>query len=454
MGQSITWVAIDDHKQELVAAVLKGRGKDPQITRLLNEDRALRRWVRRLDREAGGGEIRMCYEAGPNGFALKRRLESMGPVVCEVIAPTLTPRRSGTRVKTDPRDAGKLVKLFRAGELTEIGVPEKGDEAARDLTRLHHRVSREKLRKQHHILKFLTRRGRIYPECNWTLKHRRWIADQQWEHEADQIAFDELLSGLRELEARLTRLEKALGDLAREESRACVVSVLRCFYGIDTVAAVTLSAEIFDIARFPQARQLMSYLGSTTSVSQSGFREVRGGITKAGNSYARWILVRIAWHYSRPVKVGAGLRKRREGQPTWAIEIADRAHHRLHRRFVRLRSRGKPTQKVVMAVAREFTGFVWEAHARGTPSRTRARRTGRLTTMRRADQARSGVPRLNYAIGSAHGCSELANLDWGTSSTDHGHAVSAREDQTDSSSKRPDLLSTPLKEQSDPVEDP
>lgn len=361
MGNPITWVGIDDHKLELVVAVLRGQEKEPEISRLPNEDRALRRWVQRLVKKSEGGEIRMCYEAGPNGFALKRRLESMGPVVCEVIAPTLTPRRSGARVKTDPRDAGALVRLFRSGELTEIGIPEEQDEAARDLTRLHHQVTREKVRKQHHILKFLTRRGRINEGRNWTQKHRDWIKGLRWEHESDRVALEELWSGLRELESRLARLEKALGDLAQEESRAVVVSVLRCFYGIDTVAAVSLATEIFDITRFAEARQLMSYLGSTPSIQQSGSKEVRGGITKAGNIYARWILVQIAQHFRHPARVGSRLRKRREGQPAWAIEIADRAHGRLHARFVRLTSRGKPQQKVVMAVARELSGFVWEA---------------------------------------------------------------------------------------------
>ena len=361
MENLITWVGVDDHKVELVVAVLREGEKEAEIATVPNEDGALRRWVRRLVRNAGGGEIRICYEAGPNGFALKRRLESMGPVVCEVIAPTLTPRRSGVRVKTDPRDAGTLVKLYRAGELTEIGVPELEDEAARDLTRLHHQVSREKLRKQHHILKFLTRRGRIYLGRNWTEMHRRWICELPWEQEADRVALDELLSGLGELEARLSRLNEAVGHLAEEESRAYVVAVLRCFYGIDTLAAVSLVTEIFNIGRFAEPRRLMGYLGCTSRVRQTGGKEVRGSITKAGNSYARWMLVQIAWHYRHPAVVGAKLRKRRVGQPAWAVEIADRAHRRLHRRFLRLRSRGKPVHKVVMAVARELIGFLWEA---------------------------------------------------------------------------------------------
>jgi transposase len=361
MRDSITWVGIDDHKRELVVAVLRGREKEPEVSRVANEDRALRRWVRRLLRESGEGEIRMCYEAGPNGFSLKRRLESQGPVVCEVIAPSLTPRRSGVRVKTDRRDAGALARLYRAGELTEIGVPGEEDEAARDLTRLHHQVSRERVRKQHHILKFLLRRGCLYEGSNWTRKHRDWMKDLKWEHEADRDAFDELLSGLRELESRTSRLDAAVGRLAQEETRALVVSVLRCFHGIDTVAAVSLVTEIFRIDRFPTPRDLMGYIGITSSVRQTGAKNVRGPITKAGNGYVRWLLVQIAWHYRHRPGVGGALRRRRKDQSAWAIEIADRAHHRLHHRYVHLLYQGKVPQVATVAVARELLGFIWEA---------------------------------------------------------------------------------------------
>jgi len=358
---SITWVGIDDHKRELVVAVLRDSSETPEVSQVPNEDRALKRWIRNLVRGSGGGEIRLCYEAGPNGFALRRRLESFGPVICEVVAPSLTPRRPGERVKTDRRDAGKLVKLFRAGELTEIGIPSLQEEAARDLTRLRHLVTREKVRKQHHILRLLTRRGFFHAGMNWTRRHREWIQTLPWTEGADQMAFEELWSGLEELESRQRRLDQALAQLAAEESRALMVAVLRCFYGIDTVAAVSLVTEIFQIERFPSPRRLMSYLGTTSSVSQTGSREARGPVTKAGNCYARWMLVQIAWQYRKPCHVRPKLRQRREGQPVWAIEIAERARIRLHLRFRRLSARGKPTQKVVMAVARELIGFIWEA---------------------------------------------------------------------------------------------
>lgn len=363
MAKAITWVGIDDDKKHLTLAVLTGEGPgDVEVRRVPNEDAALRRWVRRIVRAAGGGEIRMCYEAGPNGFALMRRLEAMGPVVVEVIAPSLTPRRSGRRVKTDPIDATQLARLYRAGELRAIAVPDEHAEAARDLVRLHYRVGEELMRKRHHILKFLVNRGRIYRNgSHWTDRHRTWLKAQRFEAWTDTMTFEELLAGMRELESRRTRLRAALERLATEERYADAVGVLRCFHAIDTVMATTLVTEIFDVERFAHPRSLTNYLGQTASVHQSAEREIRGAITKAGNRYARWALGQIATHYRTRPSPGPTVTKRREGQPAWAIEIAERAHHRLHRRYWALVKRGLPPPKAKGAVARELTTFIWEA---------------------------------------------------------------------------------------------
>lgn len=362
MAKRITWVGIDDDKMNLTVAVLRGHEKEAQIRRIPNEDRALGRWVRRLVREADGGEIRMCYEAGPNGFALMRRLEAMGPVVVEVMAPSLTPRRSGQRVKTDPLDARKLVHLYQAGELRSIAVPGEDSESSRDLVRLYHRIGEEGTRKRHHILKFLIRRGRIYRDgCHWTGKHRAWLRAQCFESWKDTETFQELLSGLAELEGRRQRLMESLEKLAQEDAHAAQVGVLRCFLGIDTATALTLVAEIFNAERFPHPREMMSYFGLTVSVYQTADQKTYGGITKAGNRYGRWVLGHAAKHYRKRPSVGATLKQRRRGQPAWAIEIADRAHQRLHRRSWALLLRGMPNGKVTMAVARELVGFVWEA---------------------------------------------------------------------------------------------
>jgi transposase len=304
----------------------------------------------------------MCYEAGPNGFALMRRIESMGPVVVEVVAPSLTPRRSGQRVKTDPIDAKKLAHFYRADELRAIAIPNEESEAARDLVRTYHRIGEEATRKRHHILKFLTRRGRIYREgTHWTGKHRVWLRKQEFEFWADRASFEELLSGLRELEDRRDRLAHALERLAQEDARALEVGALRCFRGIDTVMALTLVTEIFNVERFSHPREVMNYFGLTPSLFQTGGKESRGAITKAGNRYARWALGQVAKHYRHRPHVGVGLKRRRRGQPVWAIEIADRAHHRLHKRYWALLLRGMPFPKATTAVARELAAFVWEA---------------------------------------------------------------------------------------------
>ena len=280
MEQPITWVGIDDDKMNLTVAVATG-SEAPQVRRIPNEDGVLRRWVRRLVRTAHQGEIRMCYEAGPNGFALKRRLEAMGPVAVEVMAPTLTPRRSGRKVKTDPLDARQLLSLYRSGELVPVAIPEATSESARDLVRTYHRVSEELLRKRNHVLKFLVRRGRIYRTgVHWTGLHRRWLRSQTFEAWTDTTSFEELVTGLRELEDRRLRLRQALKRLAQEEAYALGVATLRCFHGIDTEMALTLVTEIFDIRRFRHPRDLMSYFGQTPSVHQSGTKDVRGPITK------------------------------------------------------------------------------------------------------------------------------------------------------------------------------
>lgn len=362
MSKRITWVGIDDDKMNLTVAVLRGHQKEAEVRRIPNEDRALRRWVRRLVREAEGGEIRMCYEAGPNGFALMRRLEAMSPVVVEVMAPSLTPRRSGQRVKTDPVDARKLVHLYRADELRAIAVPGEDSESSRDLVRLYHRIGEEGTRKRHHILKFLLRRGRIYRDgSQWTGKHRAWLRSQRFESWKDTVSFEELLTGLAELEARRQRLMASLEKLAAEDAHTAEVGVLKCFRGIDTAMALTLVTEVFNAERFAHPREMMGYFGLTVSVYQSAEKEARGGITKAGNRYARWAFGQVARHYrGRPV-AGVELKRRRRGQPAWAVEIAERAQHRLHKRSWALLLRGMPGPKVTTAVARELVAFVWEA---------------------------------------------------------------------------------------------
>lgn len=359
MQESITWVGIDAHKKSLQFAVLEsGRWREWEIA---NESKAIRRIARKLLKEAPG-EVRCCYEAGPTGYALKRELEAAAPeLVCEVIAPSLIPVKSGERVKTDRRDARKLAKYLEAGLLTEVHPPCEEDESARDLTRCRRALKGDLMRARHRLSKWLLRRGVHYTagKKQWTGMHHKWLRGLRFERSVDQVVFDQYLLAIEQLLERLEHIDTELKKLSESERYRKPIGWLRCFRGIDTVAAMTILTEVHDFRRFDSPRQLMSYLGLTPSEHSSGESKKLGGITKTGNTHARRVLIEVCWHYRHRVGVGAGLRARRDGQPAWAIATADKAQQRLCKRYQRMVSQGKPPQKAVVAIARELIGFIW-----------------------------------------------------------------------------------------------
>ncbi len=361
MSQSTTVVGMDAHKKMIWVAMLIGRLKDPIEWSVVNEVSAIRRMVRRIQREAKG-QVRMCYEAGPCGYALKRTIEGLG-MECVVIAPSLIPRKPGDRIKTDRRDARKLAELFRAGLLTEVTPPTEGEESVRDLCRCREDAKADLLRSRHRLGKMLLRRGIVWQggKSSWTIKHRQWLHSLRFDHPADQLVFNDYLASIEHLEERVKGLEVALEAVSNEDPYREPVGTLRCFRGIDTVTALTLVAELHDFRRFKSPRDLMGFLGVVPSEYSSSDRVRRGHITKAGNSHARRVLIEAAWHYRHPHRLGEALRRRRKGQPATVIAIADRAGMRLHRKFNKLHGRGKPIGKVVVAVARELVGFIWAA---------------------------------------------------------------------------------------------
>ena len=359
MTMSTTYVGMDAHAATIQITMLEPGAGQPQEWQLANEPRALRRLARRLKRTAPG-PIVACYEAGPCGFALQRRLQAEG-IDCQVIAPALIPRKPGDRVKTDRRDARKLAELLRAGLLTAVHPPSPEQEAVRDLCRAREDAVADRTRAQHRLAKLLIRQGIAYDGRRWTQAHRRWLLTLRFEHPAAQATFDDYLRAIEGLDERLRTLEQQLVACANSDDYREPAGLLRCFRGIDTVTAMTLLAELGDITRFGSARQLMAYLGLTPSESSSGARQHRGPITKTGNAHVRRVLVESAWHYRHPPRVGAALRRRRAGQPGWAVALADRAQSRLHRRSRRLVARGKPTPLANVAVARELVGFLWAA---------------------------------------------------------------------------------------------
>lgn len=358
MVERSTVVGLDVHKKDIVVAMLLPDAGEAVTWTVANEPRAVRRLAKKLKRQARGG-IRSAYEAGPCGYVLKRQLEAEG-VPCAVVAPSLIPSAPGDRIKTDRRDARKLGEMLRAGLLTEVHPPSEEEEAVRDLCRCREDVKQDLTRSRQRLGKFLLRKGLRYGLGHaWTQRHRRWLWSLELEHRAAQAALQEYLLSIEQLEGRLRELDATIGEIAESEPYRERLGWLRCFRGIDTLSAMTILAELHDFRRFTSARQLMSYLGLVPSEHSSGESTRRGGITKTGNAHVRRILIEAAWHYRHPPRVGVVLRKRREAQPAEIIAIADRAMRRLHRRHWRLLSMNKPPQKVVTAVARELTGFLW-----------------------------------------------------------------------------------------------
>lgn len=289
-----------------------------------------------------------------------------------VVAPTLTPVRPGDRVKTDRRDAEKLARLYRAGELTPIRVPTRTEEAARDLVRGREDILEDRLRARHRLGKFLLRHGRVYHETKaWGVRHRVWLRAQRFEWTSLAQTFDAYLRALEEVEARLEIVNQQILDLAQQEPYRLPVQYLRCLKGIDTLSALTLVVETQDFRRFGHAPAYMGLSGLVSSERSSGERVRRGGITKTGNAHLRRILVEAAWAYRQRNVVGTPLAARRRGCPTEILRLARKAQDRLHRKFWRLVSRGKPHQVAVVAVARELAGFVW-AMAQHFPAREAA----------------------------------------------------------------------------------
>lgn len=358
---STTYVGLDVHKAKVMVARLAPGAKAPEIWETPNEPRAIRRLARRLLREAHG-VVSCCYEAGACGYALQRQLRGSG-IDCEVVAPSLVPRKPGERIKTDRRDARKLVEYWRSGVLTVVHPPSPEQEAVRDLVRCREDVKQDRLRARHRLSKMLLRRGLVFRDAGaWTLRHRAWLHSLRWEQPSDEIVFGEYLLAVELLDERLRALEQKLEEIAATEPYREAVGWLCCFRGIKTVTAMTFLAELLGVARFASPRQLMAFVGLVPGERSSGDTERRTGITKTGNSNVRRILVEAAWHYRHRHGANLALRRRRQGQPAHVVALAERANRRLTARYQRLAvTLGKPTPKVVTALARELTGFLWAA---------------------------------------------------------------------------------------------
>lgn len=356
MEQNITYAGMDVHKDKIVISLLNVGQNEPVEW---SQKNTASRLIRRLKKEATG-EIVCCYEAGPCGYALQRALEKAG-IRCLVVAPSLIPRKPGERIKTDRRDARKLARLLRSGDLTEVHPPTEEEESIRDVCRAREDAKEDLQRSRHRLKKFLLRRGIVYDlgKRSWTHAHGAWLRSLSFTNEADQKVFDDYLRSVTFLDERVKWWVEVLEEISHQEPYATAVGYLRCFRGIDTVTAMTVVAELHGFMRFESPRGLMAYLGLVPSEHSSGETRRQGSITKTGNGHVRRVLIEASWHYRHAPATGRTLQARRKDQPGWVVATADKAQQRLNRRYWRLVSRGKPTNKATVAVARELVGFLW-----------------------------------------------------------------------------------------------
>jgi transposase len=357
--KNVRFIGLDVHAETIAVAVAEPGGEVRSLGTIPNRPESVGRLIRKLGKPE---QLRVCYEAGPTGYVLYWQLSELG-VKCEVVAPTLVPVKAGDRVKTDRRDAEKLARCYRAGDLTAVWVPDAAHEALRDLVRARLAAKRDQLRARNRLSKFLLRHGRRPPEGTtaWTLKHLTWVRRETFEQAAQQATLIDYLHEVEHEAERIERLERSI-DTAIETlpvKMRAVIEALQSLRGIAKISAVSIMAEVGEVSRFESARQLMGYSGAVSREHSSGERIRRGAISKTGNAHLRRIVVEAAWAYRHRPGLGPTLRTRQRDQSEDIKAIAWKAQHRLHARYAKLLARGKPKQQVITAVGRELLGFIW-----------------------------------------------------------------------------------------------
>ena len=356
----IKFVGLDVHAETISVAVAEQGGEIRSLGVIPNREESIRKLVKKLGPVE---DLRFCYEAGPTGYVLYWQLTRMG-AQCEVVAPTLVPVKAGDRVKTDRRDALKLARNYRSGELTPVWVPDAAHEALRDSVRAREAAQQDELRARHRLSKFLLRHGRRPPMGvkAWSMKYLEWLKREVHFEQLAQEAT--LLDYLHEVEhgaARIARLDGAITEAVKSAppQMGAVIEALQALRGIALVSAVTVVAELGELSRFTRATQLMAYGGIVPSEDSRGERSQRGNITKTGNAHLRRVVVEAAWAYRHRPSVGTKLRKRQEKVSEEVKEISWKAQHRLHGRYRKLLGKGKNKGVVMTAVGRELLGFIW-----------------------------------------------------------------------------------------------
>jgi transposase len=356
------FVGLDVHKDTIAVAIaLPGRDEPAYRGEIANEPKKIQRWLARLSAEFEGQLLLFCYEAGPCGYGLYRQLISAGHD-CQVVAPSLIPKKAGERVKTDRRDALKLSRLLRAGELTAVWVPDAEQEAMRDLTRARDDMKSQERKARQQLNAFVLRHGHHWPrgKTRWTQTHYNWLESIQFDQPYLQIVLQEYVDAVKAATQRVHDLGDQLLRALPSWSLAPVVDALVALRGIDVLAATVLLAELGDISRFDSPKQLMAYLGLVPSEHSSGSRRRQGAITLTGNRHARRMLVECAWSYRFPARQTMHLKRKAKNASPEAQALAWRAQKRLCGRYQQLTQAGKDVKLVCVAIARELVGFIWD----------------------------------------------------------------------------------------------
>jgi transposase len=357
MNKTVHYIGLDVHKETIAVAIAPQHTAEVRRYGIIGGTLdAVDKLVKKLTHE--DVELRFVYEAGPCGYVIARHLRSKG-FQCDVVSPSLIPKKASDRVKTDRRDADQLARLYRAGEITGIHVPDQEDEAIRDLVRARYAAICDQKQARNRLKGFLLRHGFRYTgKSSWTDAHKRYLSGLLMPQPAQQIVFQELIHAIDDASERLARLTQAMEDALLGWKWEPVVRALMSLRGVQVLTAMTLVAEAGDMSRFEEPRSLMNFFGLTSSEHSSGGKRVQGGITKCGNTHCRRVLSEAAWHYRLKPLVSQAIQKRQEQQSKAVRLIAWKAQQRLHKRFKQLSAR-KKSVIAATAIARELTGFVW-----------------------------------------------------------------------------------------------
>ena len=356
----VRFVGLDVHAETIAVAVAEPDGEVRSLGVIANRPETIRKLIQKLQPVE---QVRACYEAGPTGYAVYWQLTSLG-VRCDVIAPSLVPTKAGDRVKTDRRDAEKLARCYRAGDLTPVWVPSPEHEALRDLVRAREDAKQDQLRARHRLSKLLCRHGIRPPEKMkaWTAKYKEWLKRQvHFDQSASEATLLDYVHEVDHAGERIVRLEKAITEAIEKvpEQMRSVIEGLQALRGIAQITAVTIVAELGTLSRFSTPRQLMGYSGLVSSEYSSGSKIRRGSLTKTGNAHLRRVVVEAAWAYRYRPWIGGPLLKRQRHLPQATKDIAWKAQWRLYSKYKKLEARGKNKLQIVAAVGRELLGFIW-----------------------------------------------------------------------------------------------